>query len=405
MAPSFATLTDTELLATVRQLAGRERQATAALIASLAEVDARRLYLGEGCSSLFAYCTRVLHLSEHAAYGRIQATRVARRFPDLLERLADGSITLTTVVLLAPHLTAENHGALLDAARHKSRREVEELVAGVRPRPDAPSTVRKLPTRAAEGSTTSPPPPSAVARTSSAGAQHVPARVLSPTPAPRSSCVRPLSPARYKVQFTLDADGLTLLERAQALMRHRMPDGDLAVLMTEALTLLVAQLEKTKAAATERPRADARRCTSRSRAIPAAVRRAVWARDKGRCAFVGTQGRCTETGFLEFHHVRPFAAGGQAVVGNIELRCRAHNQYEARQYFGELFPWTARETAHACRVRLGPDRVAAGHDGRERLGIGGSGERKCESQPHSRYGCGARRAEHHARQLSGWRRG
>ena len=58
-----------------------------------------------------------------------------------------------------------------------------------------------------------------------------------------------------------------------------------------------------------------------SRAIPAAVRRAVWGRDEGRCAFVGTHGRCRETAFLEYHHRQPFAAGGKATVENIELRC------------------------------------------------------------------------------------
>ena len=50
----------------------RERQATAALIRCLIEVDARRLYLGEGYSSLFTFCTQSLHLSEHAALGRIE---------------------------------------------------------------------------------------------------------------------------------------------------------------------------------------------------------------------------------------------------------------------------------------------------------------------------------------------
>src|SRR5690554_4855471 len=92
-----ARLSDTELLAAVAQLAARERDATVALVAHLAELDARRLYLAEGYPSLFAYCTQALHLSEHAAYGRIEAARAARRFPVLLEHLADGSITLTTV--------------------------------------------------------------------------------------------------------------------------------------------------------------------------------------------------------------------------------------------------------------------------------------------------------------------
>src|SRR6478672_5736959 len=90
---SFAALSDRELLAEMKRLAERERLSTAALIASLAEVDARRLYLGEGCSSLFTYCTQVLHLSEHAAYGRIEAARTARRFPIVLQLLADGAIT------------------------------------------------------------------------------------------------------------------------------------------------------------------------------------------------------------------------------------------------------------------------------------------------------------------------
>ena len=75
--------------------------------------------------------------------------------------------------------------------------------------------------------------------------------------------------------------------------------------------------------------------TERSRPVPAAVRRVVWRRDSGRCAFVGAAGRCRETAFLEFHHVEPYAAGGGATVENIELRCRAHNAYDARLFFGD----------------------------------------------------------------------
>src|SRR4029453_6308460 len=103
----FSELSDRELLAAVRTLAANEREATAQLIASLMEVDSRRLYLGESCSSLFTFCTQVLRLSEHAAYGRIEADRAARRFPLILDLLTDGSITLTTVGLLSQHLTPE----------------------------------------------------------------------------------------------------------------------------------------------------------------------------------------------------------------------------------------------------------------------------------------------------------
>lgn len=345
--PPLTTLSDAELCDTRHRLATRERHATAALVASLGEVDVRRLYLGEGCSSLFTYCTRVLHLSEHVAYNRIEAARAARRFPIILERLAHGSATLTTVRLLAPHLTPENHLALLDAARHASKHDVERLVATLRPKPAMPATVRKLPVRVAAGpavSSTEAEPhrvvPSA-APTTAAPTPTVPA----PAPTSQRRLVQPLAPSRYKVQLTLDDEGVALLRRAQALMRNRMPDGDMAAVVTEGLRLLVEQLEKTKAAATARPQSKSRSLRRRSRTIPAAVRRAVWRRDEGRCAFIGTQGRCTETAFLEFHHVQPYAEGGSATVENIELRCRAHNQYEAEQCFGAGLPWRVRESA------------------------------------------------------------
>jgi hypothetical protein len=138
-------MSDPDLLIEVDRLAGAERLATAALIAALGEFDARRLYLAQGCSSLFTYCTQVLHLSEHAAYGRIEAARAARKWPVLLEMLAAGSLHLTATTLLSRHLTDENHRDVLFAARHKSKREIEELVARLHPQPPVASFVRKLP--------------------------------------------------------------------------------------------------------------------------------------------------------------------------------------------------------------------------------------------------------------------
>ena len=137
---SLVHLTDEQLLLAVKTLARGERDATAQLIASLAELDARELYLAEGFPSLFAYCTQCLYLSEHAAYGRIAAAHTARKWPVILDLLAEGGTTLTTVSLLAPHLTTDNHLSLLEAARHRTRREVEAQVAALRPLPPVPST-------------------------------------------------------------------------------------------------------------------------------------------------------------------------------------------------------------------------------------------------------------------------
>lgn len=335
---SLHQLSDTSLLNETVRLAARERGATADLIAAIAEVDARRLYLGEGCSSMFVYCTRVLRLSEHAAYDRIEAARLARRFPVVLEQLASGSVTVTNLRLLAPHCTAGNVEALMKEAAYKSKHELEQFIARLRPQPAVPATIRKL-------SDTTTPRALGTHDAVRPEVETAPVCAVPPeTPAPsRPAVVQPLAPERYKVQFTISSDTREKLRRVQDLMRHTIPNGDVAAIFDRALTLLLEDLQKRKVAATERPRKSCPTGRS-SRHIPASVKRHVWKRDQGRCAYVGSHGRCNETGFLEFHHVRPYAAGGIAVVENIALRCRAHNAYEAELFFGESKSSVVRES-------------------------------------------------------------
>jgi hypothetical protein len=323
---SFAHRSDDELLATVKRLATSECRATAALVRSLIELDVRRLYLGEGYSSLFTYCTQVLHLAEGAAYNRIEAARASQRFPAILTALEDGAVTLTTVRLVAPHLTMANHQDVLARARHKGKREVEALVASLRPLPSVPSTIRKLPESRQVPMDTNP-----VALTSTTAAPGPPVM----TPAIRMAS-RPmetaLAPERYKLQFTISGETHAKLRRVQSLGRHVIPSGDPAEIFDRALTLLLQDLERRRCAAVTSPRASST-TEGGSRHIPASVKREVWRRDKGRCAYIGREGRCTERGFLEYHHVQPYAAGGAATTANIELRCRAHNAYEAALFF------------------------------------------------------------------------
>src|SRR5687767_15334269 len=135
-------LPDSQLLTQVKNLVARERGVTAELIAHLAELDTRDAHLREGYPSLYVYCRDALGLSEWEAYNRIEVARAARRFPIILEMLAEGSVNLTTVRLLAPHLNEDNHRAALDTARGKRKPEVEEIVAQLAPRPDARPFVR-----------------------------------------------------------------------------------------------------------------------------------------------------------------------------------------------------------------------------------------------------------------------
>jgi hypothetical protein len=250
--------------------------------------------------------------------------------------LRDGAVTLTNVVLLSPHLTEENCDGVLEAAKHKSKSEVERLIAALAPQPDVATSIRRIGHPSSIGAATISPPaqlprPAATEATSSAATlSSIPLTSGSSKPA----VVAPLSADRFLLRLTLSADTRAKLQRAQDLMRHSCPTGDLAVVIDRALSVLITQLEKTQQGATPRLRDASRPTSGRGRYVPAAVKRTVWTRDDGRCAFIGADGRCNATGFLELHHVVPYAAGGRTDADNLQLRCRAHNAYEATRYFG-----------------------------------------------------------------------
>jgi hypothetical protein len=249
--------------------------------------------------------------------------------------------------VLAPHLTSENHATVLAEARHKTKRQVEELAARLTPRPAVPATIRKLP---------EPKAPSGLVNAAQEEIFIATSPALVAAPPPKPAEVTPLAPERYKVQFTVTRETHDKLRRLQDLLRHTVPNGDPAVIIDKALTLLLAEVERAKLSATEKPKAP-RPATPGSRHVPAAVRRTVWKRDGGRCAFVGTNGRCRETGLLEYHHVMPFAEGGSTSVENVELRCKSHNAHEAVQWFGPRLPTLAREH----RIEFGlPDSTRSG---------------------------------------------
>jgi hypothetical protein len=149
--------------------------------------------------------------------------------------------------------------------------------------------------------------------------------------------LEPLSPGRYKIQFTASAAFRDKLERLAALMRSSGPDGDLAVIIEQAVTEKLERLEARRFAKTHAPtKGLSDSDTSRStRHIPAPVRRAVYQRDEGRCRYVDDQNRrCTATDKLEFHHRRPFGHGGEHSLENISLLCRTHNNSLAEFDYG-----------------------------------------------------------------------
>lgn len=270
MAKSFKDLTDDRLLCEVKILVAREREATTVLVLSLAEVEARQLYLALGYPSLHSYCEHELQLSRAAAFSRIRAARTVYAFPAAIEHLKSGSITLTNLNILSPHLTAENHVALLTAARYQTKEEVERQMAALSP-----------------------------------GAESL-----------------------VTVHLRLHVETRDKLRRARDLLRRAVPDASASEVLDRALTLLLADLEKKKLGNVKRPRRPAKIDPVNPRYIPVWMKRAVWKRDGGRCKFVGTRGRCPATGDLDFHHLQPVADGGRTSIKNLELRCPPHNLYE-----------------------------------------------------------------------------
>ena len=408
---TLAHVSDAVLLRQLADLVSRDHAATANLLAHMAEVDSRRLYLPRGHSSMFTYCVQELHLSEDAAYKRIQAARAARQFTLLFSAVAEGKVHLAAVCMLAPHLTAENVEDLVEAATHRKKSEIEVLLARRFPvsgaRSGMTATIRAIPqlapgqagdvshnqaerdggllfaepalgskgevsaschTPARDEAADQTERPAGPAEISVPHSQLAPGQPQRSDPAASPSRPEiPASPERYLVRVPISKKTHDKLRRAQALLSHSVPSGDVAQVLDRALDALISQLERRKAALVSRPRrAESRRRSSSERArfetpsqatpnrteaprprhIPAHVRRAVWQRDLGQCTFVSpSDHRCTARRFLEYDHIEPVARGGRATVAGMRLRCRAHNQYEAERIFGAEFMTRKRNAA------------------------------------------------------------
>jgi hypothetical protein len=313
-------ISDDDLLRRLAELLKHSRRIESDLVAHIGEVDARRLFAREASSSMFTYATEVLHLSEAEAYLRIAAARASRKYPMLLAMLSDGRIHLSGIGKLAPYLTDANCDAVLARATHKSKREIEELVAELAPKPDVPPSVRKVPSR---------PETARVPELRlDAVKNETPSQAVPPPPV-----VQPLSPARYKVTFTASAELRDKLERLEALMQD-----DVAAVIEAAVTEKLERLEAKRFAETTKPRKSLEETdtSASSRYMPAAVRRVVRRRDGDRCTFVDKQGRrCTERRGLEFHHDDPYGRGGDRSPSNVRLLCRSHNAYLAERDYGK----------------------------------------------------------------------
>jgi hypothetical protein len=288
---------------------------------------------------------------------------------------------------------------VLARAKHRTKRELARLVRVLDPLPSVPARIEPLGPAPATPARLTPETPTWEEfvqsmcpirdltrgdrpRDWAEGASEGANEVTSTTPdaGEESSGLRPdapaprvvddampgsLAPERYKVQFTATAEYVRLVDEAKALLSHAHPQTTLEEIHLRALQALVSELTKQKYAAMNAVPSEMSRTAAahpgaspgsgthaaprearpmphhprqRGRRIPAAVRRAVFERDGNQCTYVSTTGkRCEETHRLEFHHLTPFAAGGEHAASNLALRCAAHNALAAEEDFGREF--------------------------------------------------------------------
>lgn len=394
-----------------------EDRALASVIARLARVEKRSIHLRQGYASMFDFCTRRLRLSAGAAHRRLVAVRLVQRYPRLLNAIRDRKLHLAAIGMLRDLFNETNIEFLVEKASGKNQRELELLVARLRPRPDAPSRIRRFPepadttgaaaasqkahgafaiTAALEASpggggpvensicatpelphpgptpdvdtpraADRPPLASVSGSREAAAAPASSGEPLSPSlpaapPRRRLKRFEALSPGRNKVQFTVSDPLRERLEYALDLMSHANPSRDLAVVVDAALDLLLPALEKRRAIAPTRGAKT--RTSKRPTYVDKATSHEVWARDGVQCTYIAPSGeRCTGRAFLERDHVTPVAltaTGTQA--SEVRVLCGAHNRFMAKELLGDEFVEAAKDFRQRKRAERSRERLKEG---------------------------------------------
>jgi hypothetical protein len=295
-----------------------------------------RLWVLLGLSNLFEYLHRELRLSRGSAHYRKVAAQLVQRFPGMVEPLRSGKLCITVVLELAKVITPENRAEVLPRFLGRSKQEAKAVAVEIRPAEVVPrkEMVTALPlVSRAPVERVQPVEP---VRTVELSANELPKGLSLPICAPpeRRASVEPLTSDLRRLHMTVFEQFLEKLEAARKGQGHAQPGASAEKVLEAALDLLLAA-QATRRAEVKTPQQNPRP-TKNPGHVPAAVKRAVWARDEGRCQWrLDSGGICGSTMCLEIDHIRPLARGGKSTVTNCRLACRFHNQLAARQVYGD----------------------------------------------------------------------
>jgi hypothetical protein len=371
------------------ELLRRERDCMAQFLVALAEFDRQQLWLGLGYSSLFAFVSRRLGLSESATFFRVKAAQLMQRYPELVEPLRDGRLCMSTMGELAKVITPENRAEVIPRFFHHSKQQARELVAVLKPVETPPTRDVVRPVRLSSAAAVSVRPAALVpAERGDVAAAHAPSELRlgevgdanSPAPAVNAPLSRPaardvvdpLTAELSRLSITVSPAFLAKLRAARDALSHCMPGATTEDILSAGLDLVLAEAAKRRGAV-QRPQEKPRPSKDPGH-VTAAVRRAVFERDGGCCQFpVDGGGVCGSTYQVEVDHLTPKALGGTARLEDLRLACRAHNIYAARQVFGD---------EHMSRwVRVAATGPSAGRDERSAGSTSREGARPSGDEP------------------------
>jgi 5-methylcytosine-specific restriction endonuclease McrA len=352
---SLKGLSDRELVTRLRRLVQKEQALTIAIIPHLVEVTRRGLHLAQGYGSLYEYCKGELGYSDASAWRRARAAQAVLRCPEAWDRLREGRVSLCTLGRVHKFITP----AVLKAIGGKSKAEVEWIAAAYDAKGAAPDRTRavmvpRAPERSGAGQASAAAP---AANTLQELRGKVPAESDKQDlpPSPQDGLRREVTltdvklsfEQKWKIEAVVSMAVKAKLDRCKALLSRKYPRGvDYEVLLGELAEMFLEHRDperrherrKQRQVQPKRKRpAEAISNTPVSRHITAREKEKVWIRDKGRCAYIGTNGkRCASTHNLQFdHYPVPFARGGPSTAGNLRLLCARHNRFTAYKIFGE----------------------------------------------------------------------
>jgi 5-methylcytosine-specific restriction endonuclease McrA len=314
-----------------------EKRELVLFLIELAEFDANKIALELGYPSTLGCLMTELRLSESSACRRISAARMLARFPQIGGYILSSRLTLMSLVALKDVLDETNVGELLDRASGLSEPAVRQLVLRMRLGDPAVATP--------------------VASTVAADAVATTAAATENAP-PRDDL--------QAMTLWVGREFREELEAVRTLLGHAVPSGKLEEVLLHVLRAQRKVLERRRYGSTKPAKTTTATPPAASSAhadnIPAAMRREVYEREGGTCAYIGDRHRrCGSKLRLEYQHIVPVARGGRSTLENVTLYCRAHNLLQAENDFGaeHVRRKQLQRSATDSLVRLGYPRIPA----------------------------------------------